>query len=172
MNLEKAMDFIERGGRVQRMHTVPTLQAQNVAAHSFGVAWLCYLLHPTNEPSTNLLLAALQHDLAEHVTGDIPAPTKRRLDIRQSVAEMEVGIVRRAGFVDFEVSLDEKDSGILKLADTAELCMHCLREMTLGNRSPQLKEMFQNAIAYCRESGEQSNEIVNILIEQYKEVWK
>lgn len=43
MNLRQmltTLQYIERGGAVQRMHTIPTLHSQNVAAHSFGVVGL------------------------------------------------------------------------------------------------------------------------------------
>lgn len=145
------LDFIERGGRVQRMHTVPVLHPQSVAAHSFGVAWLCYLLHPTNDPSTNLLMAALQHDLAEHMTGDIPAPAKRLLNIRGKVAAMEEQLINDAGLPFFENLLTTQEAEILAVADALELCQYSLREMKLGNRSEQLTEMFSNAMSYAYE---------------------
>src|SRR6267378_8094848 len=67
--LTRKVNFIESGGYTQRMHCIPTIHPQSVAAHSFGVAWWCWLLTAGN-PSANLLLAALAHDLPEHEVGD------------------------------------------------------------------------------------------------------
>lgn len=146
VSLRKRLEYIQRGGRVQRMHMVPTLQPQNVAAHSFGVAWWCWLL--THEkPSANLLMAALEHDLAEGHTGDIPAPTKHRLGIHKVLQnwEQELGIT--AEIPVFE--LTEFESRTLKLADNFELLQHCVRERKLGNRTDELLEMFNNVCAYA-----------------------
>lgn len=145
------VDFIERGGRTLRMHTVPTLQPQNVAAHSFGVAWWCWLLSE-QAPSTNLLMAALQHDLAEHATGDIPAPTKHWLHIQESSARMEVDCLRGVDMPNYQGLLTANEARILKLADCFELAQHCVREVTMGNKCKQLISMFSNVVSYTREA--------------------
>lgn len=146
------VDFIERGGRVLRMHTVPHLQPQNIAAHSFGVAWWCWLLS-NQTPSAVLLMAALQHDLAEHATGDIPAPTKRKLHIQREVAELEAEVFSKVAMLDYQLNLNKDESRILKLADNLELAQHCIRELTAGNRCKQIKEMLTNVMSYTEELG-------------------
>lgn len=147
--LERRLAYIEQGGQVKRCHMIPTLKEQNVAAHSFGVAWWVWLLSHDNKPSVNLLMSALAHDLPEGETGDIPAPTKRRLGIGEVLAEWEAQ-TDASGFIPvFE--LTECEVRILKLADCLELLQHCIRERTLGNRTSQLAQMFFNVKTYSAE---------------------
>lgn len=143
--LAKQISFIESGGRTQRMHTIPTLHNQNVADHSYGVAWWCWLLGGEN-PSANLLMAALAHDVAEHETGDIPSPTKRTLSIGHSVRDLEEQCMFKAGLPMFVLS--EAEERILRIADGLELIQHCIRERALGNRNTKLRQMYANAVEY------------------------
>lgn len=148
--IKTMLQFMEDGGRTIRCHTVPTIAPQNVAAHSYGVAWLCYIIMtPNHEPSANLLLHALSHDMAEHVTGDIPAPTKRSLDISDAVQKWEYNAMALAGF---ELPpLSDLESLVLKLADCLELLMYCVRERGLGNKTQQLSIMYYNAEEYAKD---------------------
>lgn len=155
--LASQLDFIEHGGCVVRCHTVPTLHPQNVAAHSFGVAWWCWILS-CEAPSAVLLMAALQHDIAEHTTGDIPAPTKYELNIRGAVQALEEDNMTQIGKLPLFV-LNKEEEVILKLADSLELAQHCLREMWLGNRCIKLGEMFHNACQYVDDQAQAYEEI-------------
>lgn len=147
--LVNRLTYIQRGGRVQRMHMVPTLHSQNVAAHSFGVAWWVWLL-TDGKPSVNLLMAALAHDLPEGKTGDIPAPTKRALNCQTELLRLETEADRAGGIPHFETS--DSEARLLKLADSLELMQHCIRERKLGNRTDELLEMFVNVSAYAAEN--------------------
>lgn len=149
LTLSKRLDYIERGGGVQRMHTIPTLAPQNVAAHSFGVAWWCWLLSHDNQPSVDLLMAALQHDLPEQVTGDIPSPAKSLLNINSAILDMEFDLNSAAELPPFEKLISESELRVLKMADTLELMQHCIREKQLGSRCPQLLDMFKNIKRYA-----------------------
>lgn len=142
--LRKQIDFIERGGRVMRMHTLPSIHLQNVAAHSFGVAWWCWLL-TEGKASASLLMRALNHDLPEHVTGDLPSPVKWLLGISEQVEFEETRLLNeiRLGAC---VSRDEEF--VFKLADALELMQHCIRERSLGNVTAQNFEMFSNIRRY------------------------
>ena len=146
--LTRKVNFIESGGYTQRMHCIPTIHPQSVAAHSFGVAWWCWLLTAGN-PSANLLLAALAHDLPEHEVGDIPAPTKRLLD-RQAIQDMEDAVMFDGGMPIFV--LNQTEERLLKLSDSLELVQHCLRERTLGNKTAKLESMYQNALVYAKDN--------------------
>lgn len=134
----KQLDFIIRGGEVARWHTVPTLRQQTVAAHSFGVAWLVWMLMgPHVRP--HLLMAALVHDLAEERYGDMPAPAKEELgkiyqDFRGSWDAMEQHLLADNG-IDFEQYLTDNEKRILKLADCCEYALYAIRERRLGNQN-------------------------------------
>jgi len=169
-DLHVKLSYIENGGQVVRCHMVPTIKEQNVAAHSFGVAWWVYLLTKENKPTVNLLMAALQHDLPEGVTGDIPAPTKRTLRCGLDLADWEVNLNTSAGLPAFETLLTECETRILKLADSLELLQLCLRERSMGNRTRQLGVMFENVKNYAREVSKTQLEasIINNFVNQWE----
>lgn len=138
--------FVRDGGAVQRFHTVRVLCGQTVAEHSFGVAWLLWFL-TDGEPSAALLMAALAHDVAEHMTGDMPAPAKRSMGIRTQFASAEEAALRTAGIR--MSSLSDAEVKLLKIADITELMLTCIDEMRLGNRS--VKVIYNNCVSYLEE---------------------
>lgn len=119
---------------VSRFHTVATIGRNTVAAHSWGVAWLCYLLS-TESPGVMLLMAALSHDLAEQVTGDIPAPAKRMYGIRDTITNWEHCILADNHAAVFHSTLTEEERNVLKLADNMDGMLCCIHERRLGNRN-------------------------------------
>lgn len=124
--------FLRRSGRVRRYHTEELLKPQDVAQHSYGVAWLCWWLRQ-GQVSAALVMHALAHDAAEHGLGDIPSPTKRELGIRLQVDVAEAALMRANG-----VSLPELttyEEYVLKLADALDGVLHCVHELELGNQT-------------------------------------
>jgi len=96
-SIEKLM-FVYKGGRTKRFHTADILTTQNVAEHSFGVAALVHILDPAARKE--VLLAALSHDLAEHLVGDIPSPVKRQfpaVKVEMDIAENT--LLANSGFI-------------------------------------------------------------------------
>lgn len=106
--------------RVTRYHSVPTVApvAQSVGEHSAGVALIILLMYRAmgRSPSNALLEAALIHDMAELVTGDIPAPTK--LSNPPSL-EQEDSILHRMYGSTMPPLTSEEDT-LLMLADKLE----------------------------------------------------
>jgi len=155
--------FITAGSEVKRYHTVRTIQEETVGHHSFGVAMYCYLLC---KPSANLLIAALLHDLAEHVTGDLPSPAKRAYGIGDQVNELEARLLRDVGF---EIELNEAEKRTLKLADIFQGMSFCVREIQLGNTL--MKTIFNRYASYAEEKvlvGEE-RVLFNTIMEIYNE---
>lgn len=121
---------IRKGGDVKRFHTVTMVRENLVSSHSWGVATL--ICDITENPSANLLKAALYHDVAEHVTGDISAPTKWRFtELASMVSKVEQEIDKELGI---QINLDDEELKILKFADMADLVLTCAQEYRLGNR--------------------------------------
>lgn len=138
--------FLRRSAEVNRYHTETTLRPQNIGHHSYGVAWLCYMLSG-GDPSRNLLLAALAHDAAEHSLGDIPSPTKRLLGIKPQVDALESQHMASHGVRMPQLHPDEER--ILQMADALDGVLYCVRELELGNRT--LKQVYINFARYAGE---------------------
>lgn len=98
-----------------RWHANPEIPAETLAEHHLSTG-LVVLWLTGWRASTALLAAAMTHDLHEAVTGDTPAPAKRRwpalaalLDAIAAEAEADMGIPG------FDLTADE--AALLKLAD-------------------------------------------------------
>ena len=131
---------IRAGGLVRRWHTIPTINDETVAHHSWGVATVLLELWP--DCSRDLLIAALYHDVHEHVTGDIPKPAFWRspelgtlVDCIKDEVNRELGILP---------SLTIEEQKQLAIADMFDLCWRCLEEIQLGNKG--FKEVLANAM--------------------------
>jgi len=125
-------NFIFNGGYSTRYHTAEVHFRQTIADHSFGVAWLCELL-TEGTASKDLIMAALAHDLAEHMVGDIPSPAKRALGVGAQFDEYELAHLKANGLSNYAASLMPAELDVLKYADMIEGMHFCLRERRLGN---------------------------------------
>lgn len=127
-----ALELIMKGGRVKRYHAKTLVHEENVATHSYVVAWLVTLMSDY-KPSTYLLLAVLQHDVPECVLGDMPAPAKIALGLSDAFAREEANIYRAAGLPDFHEQLTADERVLLKMADLLSGWLTCHYEESLGN---------------------------------------
>lgn len=144
------LDFLANGRVTRRYHGLPMLDYQRVDSHSYGVAQLCrYLLQDYDDAGAhiNVIYAALDHDLAEFRTGDIPGPSKRYLGIREPVQRWEEELMNEAGLAQPE--LNEVEARILKIADAAEGCLHTIEERRMGNAHPRIYDCFYAFWDYC-----------------------
>jgi len=126
------MSFVHRWGIVR------CIKPQNIAEHSFYVAYysmqIYRALHPEVDIPPTLLIHALCHDLAETATGDIPGPSKRAITDADTLKRFERQIVYdRFGYSD--VFVEEDFRRIIKVADLIDEVMYLLTERTLGNNS-------------------------------------
>lgn len=114
---------------ITRYHTARTLRHQSVGEHSFGVAQLVLYLAPN--ASQRLLSAALTHDLAELVTGDIPAPVKWDNPTMGAIlTDLESKFNEKHGL---RYQLSDEELLLLKWCDMAELVLWCIEELEMGN---------------------------------------
>ena len=142
---------LRRAGEVERYHTVGTLRRDTVGTHSHNVAILCYILSE-GEPSKDLLMAALLHDIPEVQYGDIPGDMKRvmpeeHLDHlhaaeRSFLDELHYNYVFGSHFD----SLTILEKHILKLSDLFEGLLFCAVERSMGNQS--IEFVFRNYSNY------------------------
>jgi HD containing hydrolase-like enzyme len=122
--------LIKSGYDVTRWHTMPNSRPQNLASHLWGVAMMINRLYdgPPNlfRP---LMQAALEHDLAESLIGDMPRPARTT-----SHKQMEVRISGAMGIM-HESMLPPEISKWLEWADLIEAGLHAQREVTVGNQN-------------------------------------
>lgn len=120
---------LREGGMVQRCHTLPHHGSYSVAEHSYGVAQLIFTY--CSNPSVDLIQAALNHDVAERWTGDIPAPAKwlnYKMKEGCDLAEQDV-----EDSYDLAVVLTREERRWLKGADIMELWLWSLEQQAMGN---------------------------------------
>lgn len=161
-------------GQTLRYHTEIVLRTQDVAQHSFNVAWLCWLICD-RAPSGALIMAALAHDGGERGTGDIPAPTKRSVPgMGAALDTMEaVHMLNRVGYS--PAKLNEMEQAVLKMADALDGFLYCLRERLLGNRlvfDSERGGAGLNFHSYCEERLRQMDEVPNMPMEYHRAAWE
>ncbi len=130
--------IVLRGGAVSRYHSEGAHAQQTVSEHTWRVQVI--LLHLWPQASRDLILAALYHDAAEGVSGDIPAPFKRLVP---GFAPLEKEIEVALGI---HVKLSPEDTARLKCADYLELCA-----TVRHNPHPRAKVIFDTGIRYIEE---------------------
>jgi 5'-deoxynucleotidase YfbR-like HD superfamily hydrolase len=95
------------------------------------------------DASVELLRAALKHDVAEVITGDVPTTAKWAYDgIEPALRHAEARIVHDFDLGE-ELTLAEKK--LIKFADLMELTLFCLEEVEIGNR--KMLSMARRALA-------------------------
>jgi 5'-deoxynucleotidase YfbR-like HD superfamily hydrolase len=123
---------IYEAGAVRRYHAKRVTVDQTVADHSWGVIVVLMWLYYPNLPPVKLFQLAAMHDVPEAVTGDIPAPAKwRSAALSEALTLLENEVLSEYG-----LTLDDYGNDpVLMFADNAELVMHCVSELRLGNRN-------------------------------------
>lgn len=124
MNL-KQLKFVLSGYDVKRYHTWPMIKEQTVGDHSARVAVISIYL---TSGSISAVVPSLLHDVAEKLTGDLPATAKwmfPKLEVAMDEAEQQV-LLKEGLVYDY--------SPILKAADIVELIVHGWEELKMGNR--------------------------------------
>ena len=138
----KATDYarlerIRRGSTVLRYHTHRVQRPQSVGEHSHGVAMLLVAIfreaYGPRAVTSELLLAALEHDLAEFEVGDSPAPAKRRSPaLKAALDAAELDVDNRWGFYAVR-TLTEPQARLLGACDELEFLFYAFDEIRQGN---------------------------------------
>lgn len=146
--LAKTIDFVRLGGLTKRYHTKHVNKENTVGAHSFGVAWMVYFM-TLGKCRMQVIMAALAHDLAEQITGDISSPTKRKFpELAAMVQSMESEILGEHA-LNFEADLTPDEKRLLKIADCLDGALYCIGEAELGNRS--ILPVYQRYCSYIEQ---------------------
>lgn len=149
-----------RAGSVERYHTVRTHHRQTLADHSWGVAMVLLKIKPS--VGADVLKAALVHDLAESVTGDVPFPVKRDYPkLADALRAVELEFNKRHELTD----LAGADLTLLKWADMAELCLFTQYEILMGNA--ELLPVYQRGISHLIQLGFPTREAYDLFNDQF-----
>lgn len=143
------MNDIRAGGLTTRLHTISTVRAQNVAAHSWGVAMLARDIYRRagRDIPANVLVACLVHDIPEGRVGDVPSPVKWANPVlAKALVIAEENEAHRLE-IDREMStLTEVEQDLVEFCDKLELLWHCVDEARLGNQ--HIARVFHNQISW------------------------
>lgn len=131
-SIKEKLAFIYAGGKLKRFHARDTLNVQNIADHSFGVAWLVHLMYGDASMPAKVLLSALGHDLGEQIAGDVPGDTKAKVpELAALMNKLEDDALLT---MDLQFNLSKEEARIVKLADIFEGMMFCIRERKMGSK--------------------------------------
>ena len=131
---------------VNRFHTERFIGEKPTVAHHSANVGLILIELLGDKCSANLLRAALQHDLEEGITGDIPAPVK--WEAGEMLTKLEDRIQEH-----YEIKvppLTVEEYQYLKAADVLEAVMTCLEQRRLGNTF--IDNVFVRYESYIRDS--------------------
>ena len=125
--------WIKRMGQTIRFHgTNPLSRSETVFHHSASVATILLQIVP-EECTSELLIAAITHDIPEGVTGDFPAPVKILFE-NSKLEKMEEDVLSfyniRSDIIQY-LTADQKS--LLKSADRLDAMLTCLMERMRGN---------------------------------------
>jgi putative hydrolase of HD superfamily len=138
---------------IRRFGTLPMLESENVASHSYNVAIMALMI-ADYEPDLkadreSLLRKALFHDFEEAILSDIPHPIKHRFkggklgrllkEIVPELVENEIFKELPDGLKDRYVkdalgAKEDLEGRIVSAADAMDILVTSLRELKLGNR--------------------------------------
>ena len=130
------LSSIRSGMLVKRFHTQSIIQEDTVGHHSANVAALIIWLSHPSPPTSEILCAAILHDVGEYWTGDSPAQIKWS----SNTLKDELDRLEKIGWENFgwnypEFNLCSDDLRMLKFCDISELCLKCIHEIELGNKT-------------------------------------
>ncbi len=153
---DQLFNFFERLkniSSIKRFGTLPMIQFESVAAHSYNVAILALLI-ADHEPEGTvnkevLLKKALFHDFEESILSDIPHTIKHRYkggelgkllknivpDLIEEEIFKELPHSVRSNYVHYSLTAKEGLEGqMVEAADAMDTMVTCVRELKLGNR--------------------------------------
>lgn len=142
---------IHRMSHVYRYSSVPTSRKENVAEHSWYVAFYAYLIGQDLQNQGyeinfgELLSKALVHDLDESMTGDFLRYVKYgHPDLKRALDEVSVTMINKMGYALrsggkaikqhwSEAKSHDIEGDIIQVADLARVMSYVLEEVKMGN---------------------------------------
>jgi len=155
--LANFLSYARKLSNISRWNVEFLYKKASVAEHSFFVAQIAQLIGIIEEKNgavidwKRLYRKAINHDIKESVTGDIPHHTKhRKEEVNQALAMIETELVNEYILSEIpdadyrkrieEIINEDKDDTlegrILSAADMIDAMLECAQEIKLGNTNP------------------------------------
>ena len=129
--MDKTLGLQLMAGRVKRYHNHSIIGEQTVGEHTYGMVQIIRCL-TDDDCSGNLLKAALDHDVPEAITGDIPFTAKKgHPELKIAVDNVEAEVEKEYGL---QRLLNAAEYNVLKQADLLEMGFFGINQMRLGNK--------------------------------------
>lgn len=158
------LETLALSGMVKRYHTMPVMIQESVGEHTYMVLWIVTFL-TEGKASAALLVATLGHDTPEVDWGDVPAPTKRAMNV-DGLKELERSTMDWLKLPQPELTDEEKRT--LKMADVLAGMLRCAMEHRMGNA--YIETAYRNFRYYAMKMGFRPHE--QDLFNQISLVWE
>jgi putative hydrolase of HD superfamily len=145
-------------GEIIRYNNRPKIKHENVAEHSFYVITtvlkIVKMFNLSDEIKYKALEFATVHDIPELMVGDIPYDTKvNNPALREACEQAEVIALEQnmPEYLDSYKKFIEEEKQetipylVTKLADTVSVLQYSNREISLGNQTPQMRDINEGA---------------------------
>lgn len=145
-------------GEIIRYNNRPKIKNENVAEHSFYVITtvlkIVKMYNLSDDVKNKALEFAAVHDIGECFLGDVPYDTKLNNPTLSEVLEEAEVIALEQNMPEFAESYkqflkEEKEETVAylvtKLSDAVSVLQYSNRELELGNRTPQMKDINEDA---------------------------
>ncbi len=150
MSKQMGIQDLLRAGDVKRWTIVRTAVTQSIAEHHFNVTMIARSIAAhIGVDDHEVIKYALEHDLDEIRTGDIPSPTKRSMEAEGTVIEYRGNNKPLNG----SITID-----IVKAADLIEACWF-ISENAIGRHAKEVERyMWQKMDEFLSRTDDRVNE--------------
>ena len=149
---------------IQRCSLAAKIQPYDLMQHSYGVLSICCdLVRLLELPllTQDEVELIMRHDIAETLTGDLPWNVKNMtVMISQRWSRIEEEVLSRTSstfttierYSDEEIdkTLSQEKLDLFRIADMLDLLFYCCKEKSLGNSTPMMESIFENAFRVCK----------------------
>ena len=147
-------DPIQMEGLIRYANRV-RIKDEDLAQHSYCVAFYCFQIaneyNITDEIRNKVIAMAIIHDIGECFTSDLPHDVKyENPELKELCDKLEKKYVNELPEIsplwnELEDKKDSVEYAIIKLADSMSVLAYSKRELLLGNKTPEMLEIFKNA---------------------------
>lgn len=166
-------DKINLMDSVHRQATISTIKQENIAQHSFHVAYyalkLSKALNLSEQLQGEIVIEALIHDIAETSISDVPSNVKHSVPELKPLLDKAEDLAIEKYFPEIsdefkKLRQDENEKNIkgtiIKIADIIAFIQFCLTEEELGNKTQTLTKAKHNSTNSLTQFVERLQELI------------